>query len=106
MIINSSYNREGASRLNSSISRDKDYNNAKMTKYRVNYIDNTSVIGDLEIVSQGTSATLRVRFKVKPTTQVRNIEFISNDEQSVYNTITPTLEVGKRYKITQLVHIE
>ena len=100
------YNREGASRLNSSISRDKDYNNAKMTKYRVNYIDNTSVIGDLEIVSQGTSANLRVRFKVKPTTQVRNIEFISNDEQSVYNTITPTLEVGKRYKITQLVHIE
>lgn len=100
------YNREGASRLNSSISRDKDYDNAKMTKYRVNYIDNTSVVGDLEIVSQGTSATLRVRFKVKPTTQVRNIEFISNDEQSVYNTITPTLEVGKRYNITQLVHIE
>lgn len=100
------YNRIGASRLNSSISRDKDYNDAKMTKYRVNYIDNTSVVGDLQITSQGTSANLKVRFKVKPTTAVRNIEFISNDEQSVYNTITPTLEVDKSYEITQTVHIE
>lgn len=100
------YNREGASRLNSSISRDKDYNNAKMTKFRVNYIDNTSVVGNLETTSQGTSANLRVRFQVKPTTQVRNIEFISNDELTVYNTISPTLQVGTRYKITQAVHIE
>jgi hypothetical protein len=100
------YNKTGAGRLNNSISGINDYDNAKMTKYRVNYIDNTSVVDNLEITSDTTSATLKVKFQVSPTTQVRNIEFISNDEQTVYNTITPELEVGKTYNIIQNVHIE
>lgn len=97
--------KSGASRLNNSVSETKDYSNAKMTKYRINYTDNTSIIGSLTITKTDYK-TATITFEIEPTKEVENIEFISNDELSVYNIITGDFEVGSKYNITQRVHIE
>lgn len=96
--------KNGASRLNDSVSQTKDYSNAKMTKYKINYTDNTSLIGNLTITKTDyTTAT--ITFQIEPTKEVKNIEFISNDELSVYNIITGNFEAGSRYNISQDVRI-
>jgi hypothetical protein len=91
--------KNGASRLNNSISATKDYSNAKMTKYRINYTDNTSTIGVLTAAKTSwTSAT--ITFEIDPPKEVKNIELISNDELTVYNIINGNFEIGKKYNIS------
>ena len=99
------YYLNGATRLNDSISNLKDYNNSKMTKYRINYSDNTSEIGTLTITQVNLfKYTLNLSIEVEK--EITSIDFISNDENTIYNTITPTLELNKTYNLSVDVHIE
>ena len=98
-------NKIGATRLNNSISEEKDYDDSKMTKYRVNYSDNTTYVGILgsektDIKKYGLSLFVSVE------KAITSIDFISEDENTIYNTITPTLQVGKAYMLSVDVYIE
>lgn len=97
----------GASRLNNSISLTTDYNNAKGTKYRLNYTDNTSLVRsilDSQITCINNTATYD--FVIYTAKLVNSIDIISNDEATVYQTIDgSSLALNKFYKITQEVEI-
>jgi hypothetical protein len=97
----------GASRLNNSISLTTDYNNAKGTKYRLNYTDNTSLVRsilDSQITCINNTATYD--FVIYTAKLVNSIDIISNDEATVYQTIDGSnLALNKFYKITQEVEI-
>ena len=94
---------EGQNRLNDSISQTTDYSSAKMTKYRINYADETNEIytNTWYLVKNYYQTFLNIT----PNKEISNIEFISEDEQTIYTTIYPVLEVGKTYTITQDVYI-
>ena len=44
-------------------------------------------------------------FDIYVSKSITNIQIISNDETTIYQTITSTFEVGKFYNITQMVEI-
>ena len=98
-------NKIGATRLNNSISEEKDYDDTKMTKYRINYSDNTTYVGILGSEKTDTKKyNLSLFVNVEKT--ITSIDFISEDENTIYNTITPTLQVGKAYRLSVDVYIE
>lgn len=80
------------------------YQNTPCTKYRLNYTDNTSSIGNItwddinDLVKQTT-------ISFSPSKEVKSIDLISNDETTIYMTINETFETGKLYTITQKVRI-
>ena len=104
---NSILNPVGASRLNNSISETTDYDNTKALKLKFNYSDGTSNIIQLNPIQidkiSNTSYMYDVDIYVPKS--ITNIQIISNDENTVYQTITSTFEVGKFYNITQMVEI-
>lgn len=103
---NNVLNPTGSSRLNSSANLVQDYENAKATKIRINYTDNTNYVyklGSNQIAeSNGVYIYTFVVYASKPIT---NVQIISNDEITTYQTITGTFEQGKYYQITQEVTI-
>ena len=102
-------NLTGATRVNTSISSVKDYDNCKITKYKINYQDGTNVVNN--ITSQNI---VRLRGSVKYTfglynssnKPLRNVELISNDENTIYQRINLTnLETDRFYVVNQEVGI-
>lgn len=97
----------GATRLNDSM-LNKDYNNTFISKYKINYKDNTSVIktiGIKDLIYNNLSTNYNIIVYVDKL--IDNIELISNDEQTSYNKIDCSLlELNKYYKINQRVRIE
>ena len=102
-------NQNGASRLNRSSSNDLDYDNAKATKIRINYVDGSSFIqklgkNQIELIDVKTAM---YEFVIFVKNDIENIQIISEDEQTVYQEITNlTLEKNKFYSITQMVEVE
>lgn len=102
-------NQNGASRLNRSSSNDLDYDNAKATKIRINYVDGSSFIqklgkNQIELIDVKTAM---YEFVIFVKNDIENIQIISEDEQTVYQEITNlTLEKNKYYSITQMVEVE
>lgn len=102
-------NNIGATRLNNSISNPDvlDYANTKMTKYRINYAGNTSMVNPLQWTQNDNEYTVKITLYNPSDTPIVNIDVISEDEQTIYLTIDcSTLETNKYYTITQNVHIE
>jgi len=100
------YNNNGAVKLNHSISRDEDYNNSKSTKYRINYSDGSSTIFNFgDIIVNNTVATYTMVVYNGDWKTIDTIDIISDDETTIYQTITPNLETNKYYEIIQLVEI-
>lgn len=105
-------NMAGSARLNSSVSLNKDYDNAKITKYRVNYIDNTYEVHPVQGTIENGIATFIMYVYTRE--YVTSVELISDDEFTSYQTITGIMEddgngfvtLGKLYKLTQECHIE
>lgn len=97
-------NQAGATRLNKSISEDIDYTDAQITKAVVNYIDNTTKI--IPITFELSINAMITNFSLLVDKEISNIELTSDDENTVYNTITGTFKVGKYYKISQEVTID
>lgn len=98
-------NNIGASRLNTSMSGILDYNNAIANKIRINYQDGTSLIQKIgtPTIANGV-ATYTISIYVPKA--ITNIEIISNDETTVYQTITGTFNINKYYTLTQDVRVE
>lgn len=104
---NSILNPVGASRLNNSISETTDYDNAKALKIKINYTDNTNSIIQLKEsqIDKISDTSYMYDFDIYVSKSITNIQIISNDETTIYQTITSTFEVGKLYNITQMVEI-
>lgn len=101
-----SYNLQGSSRLNISSSKDLDYENAKATKIRVTYDDNTSYISIVSSTLVNNVYRYSIGVHVPSDTNIQKIEIISNDEATTYQTISNlNLENNKYYVITQDVHV-
>ena len=102
-------NQNGASRLNRSSSNDLDYDNAKATKIKINYVDGSSFIqklgkNQIELIDVKTAM---YEFVIFVKNDIENIQIISEDEQTMYQEITNlTLEKNKFYSITQMVEVE
>ncbi len=97
-------NISGASRLNNSVSKDYDYENAKASKIRINYEDDTNKI--MPIKFYPTRNYFYTKFALYVNKTISSIDFISEDESTVYNTINPILEISKFYSIKQRVRID
>ena len=98
------FNQQGSNRINSSVSSVKDYNNAKATKIRINYSDNTTKILNIEFYP--IRNYYYTKFSIYIDKLISSIDFISNDEETIYNTIRPNFIVGKYYTINQSVRID
>lgn len=97
-------NTPGAIRLNNSISNLIDYNNATLTKARINYSDSTN---EVVTISYNTVTNARqISLSIYVSKTISSIDFISNDENTIYNTITGNFEIGKTYNIKQLVTVQ
>lgn len=98
-------NNNGASRLNTSMSQTLDYSNTIANKIRINYSDDTSVIQNIgtPTITNGV-ATYTITIYVPKL--INNIEIISNDENTSYQTITGTFDINKYYTLTQDVRVE
>lgn len=99
-------NPSGSSRLNNSVNLTQDYTNTIANKVRINYSDDTNYTFQLA-PSQITesSGVYTYTFVVYAPKTITNVEIISNDEVTTYQTITGTFGVGKYYQITQEVTI-
>lgn len=96
------FNQQGSNRINSSVSSVKDYNNAKVTKIRINYSDETTKIQNITFDYVNEAYT---EFMIYVNKNITSIDFISNDESTIYNTIRHEFEIGKYYKISQSVYV-
>lgn len=102
----------GAIRFNNSISNLKDYDSSKITKYKINYGDGSSTIRNIDLSSvvwnYGTNpyAIYTFAFYVPVDITIENIQLISNDELTVYQSIdTSSLEGNKYYTINQKMEV-
>lgn len=98
----------GSSRLNNSVSQTIDYENAQATKLRVNYADDTNLIITLSSaqITILTDTKARYSFSIYVDKEINNIQIISFDENTVYQTINNlNLTIGKIYNIIQDVEI-
>ncbi len=98
-------NTSASSYLNQAINTYNLYENAKMSKYRINYQDETNDTKNL-IIKEKKGDSCIVEFALAVIKKIKSIEFISNDETIVYHTIDlNNLEVDKIYKISQKIEV-
>ena len=97
-------NPTGAIRLNRSISQVQDYTAQTLNKAKINYEDGAYYV--IPISFEPTGSVMQTTFTINPTKEITNIELISNDEETIYNTITGNFEINKTYTISQDVTIE
>lgn len=95
------YNDAGATRLNVSATNPDilDYADAKATKCIVHYADNTTDI--ISVSWASVSNYYQCQFALFVQKAVNNIQIMSEDGQTVYQTITYPFEIGKLYTISQ-----
>ena len=101
-------NDNASARLNDSISNTLDYDNAKITKYKTNYQNGTSVINllDTNLTYNNLSTNYEFVVYVPIGNKILNIQLISNDENTIYQTIDcSNLVGGNCYSINQQVEI-
>ena len=96
-------NQVGSNRINQSVSKEEDYQNAKANIVKINFADGTNRIFNLIPTIENMKANYIFALKVDK--EITNIEIMSSDNLTVYQTITPNFEIGKKYKITQEVTI-
>lgn len=78
------------------------YENSYLSKYRINYTDNTSEIRTF-IYEKISDLIGKIHMGFKVTKEIKSIDFISQDETTIYITKQVDLQVGKSYEITQYV---
>lgn len=95
----------GASRINNSISNPLvlDYSNAQASKFKINYTDNTSVTQNIAWTK--ITNYYQAKMFIYVPKAIKNIEIISADGNTVYQTITDNYTVGNFYIINQDVWI-
>lgn len=103
-------NQQGASRLNLSVNNKQDYAQTIADKLKFNYNDNSSSIIKIDVSSQveiiNNMAIYTIDIYIPSDKTVSNIQFISDDETTVYQTIDNlTFESGKAYTLTQMLEV-
>lgn len=98
-------NQNGASRLNQSISNTNHYDDVKIGLVKVNFNDNTNQEITAFGITQNSSTSYTIDFTIYVSKPITSIQIMSNDGNTAYQTINPTLETEKLYKITQDVKI-
>ena len=101
-------NDDASNRLNDSISNTLDYDNAKITKYKINYQDETSVVKLLNtnLTYNNLSTNYEFIVYVPIGNKILNIQLMSNDENTIYQTIDcSNLVGGNCYFINQQLEI-
>ena len=99
------YNNAVATKLNTSINNPTDYDNLKLTKFRINYQDGTNTVSNLQatLQSDGSYQLLMTFYLGK---QADSLELISNDEQTSYLTYNmANANINTFYSYTQRVRI-
>lgn len=106
---NEQINTEGAIKINKSISELADYENSKLSKYKINYSDDSSSIVSIDssqISIQNNVATVNILVYNPQEKSINNIDLISNDETVSYLNIDCSAMVNdKCYLINQKVEI-
>ena len=98
-------NNIGSSRLNNSVSETNDYSDVIANKIRINYEDGTNAVQKIGIPTiTNNVATYTITIYVHK--EITNIEIISNDESTSYQTIIGVFEINKFYTLTQNVRVE
>ena len=99
------YNNMVATKLNTSINNPVDYDDLKLTKYRINYQDGTNYVSNLQATLQDDgSYELLMTFYLSK--QADTLELISEDEQTVYLSYNlANVEINKTYSFKQRVRI-
>lgn len=99
------YNNAVATKLNTSINNPTDYDNLKLTKYRVNYQDGTNFVSKLQATLQDDgSYQLLMTFYLSKLAD--SLELVSEDEQTIYLTYDLTsIQINKYYSFKQRVRI-
>lgn len=99
------YNNAVATKLNTSINNPVDYNDLKLTKFRINYQDGTNTVSKLQATLQDDgSYELLMTFYLSKLTDT--LELISEDEQTVYLSYNlANAEINKTYSFKQRVRI-
>jgi hypothetical protein len=78
------------------------YTNTQCSKYRINYVDNTTSIGNLtwKSINKYNKVTNISLYVDKA---MSSIDLISNDETTVYLNIPLEVTIGKYYTLTQKI---
>ena len=99
------YNNAVATKLNTSINNPTDYDNLKLTKYRINYQDGTNSVSNFQATSQNDgSYELLMTFYLSK--QADTLELISEDEKTIYLSYNlANAEINKIYSFKQRVRI-
>ena len=99
------YNNAVATKLNTSINNPTDYNDLKLTKFRINYQDGTNSVSTLQATLQDNSSyELLMTFYLNKLAE--SLELISEDEQTVYLSYNlANVEINKIYSFKQRVRI-
>lgn len=99
------YNPTAATELNTSINNPEDYDNLKLTKYKINYQDGTNTVSNLQATLQDDgSYELLMTFFLNKT--ANSLELISEDEKTSYLTYNlRNVEINKFYSYNQRVRI-
>ena len=97
----------GSSRINRSVSDVNDYDDAKITKFRVNYKNGISKVKNITS-STITNNIADIEFQLTIISDILNIEIISDDEITTYQTITDftNYEIGHTYTLSQKCYVE
>ena len=94
-----------ASMLNQSICSSLNYDNMKLTKWRITFNDNSTSVGDLTI-TEDYEYSYVIQFTFFVSKLIKKIELISEDESITYLTINqPNVEQNKIYNFSQDVYI-
>ena len=99
------YNNAVATKLNTSINNPTNYDDLKLTKYRINYQDGTNSVSTLQATLQDDgSYELLMTFYLSGLADT--LELISEDEQTVYLSYNlANAEINKTYSFKQRVRI-
>lgn len=99
------YNNAVATKLNTSINNPTDYDNLKLTKYRINYQNGTNTVSKLQATLQDDgSYELLMTFYLSGL--ANTLELISEDEQTVYLSYNlANAEINKTYSFKQRVRL-
>lgn len=97
----------GAIKLNNGITTgtQQSYEDTRGIKYRINYTDGTSVIGNT-VWTNIDDTHKETSFSIYVDKSIKNIDLISSDSSTIYLTITGTFIIDKNYMIKQKVRIE
>ena len=99
------YNNAVATKLNTSINNPTDYDDLKLTKYRINYQDGTNTVSTLQATLQ-TDGSYELLMTFYLSKLADSLELVSEDEQTVYLTYNlVNTETNKYYSFKQRVRI-